>query len=103
MVIGQRDFPAPMTFSPIASLTKASRAGIYASRPQGEMAPIWQQTPVSFSFLKPVLWSKIEVHSGLSGASATWRRDHFETAEHRFRSTADLVRAAGINLPADVK
>jgi hypothetical protein len=103
MVLDQRDFPVPSTFSPVAAGTRASRAGVYAPSAQGKLAPVWQQTPVSYSLLGPVLMTTINVSAGLSGTSTGWWRDRFETGQHEFGTLSKLIRASGISVPAELR
>ncbi len=103
LAIRTRDFSPPSTISPISAETRASRAGIYGGTAQGALVPIWQQTSVSYSLLKPVLRSKIKVPAGLSGASTGWWRDDIKSDQPEFQSLADLMRAVGFSLPLEVR
>jgi hypothetical protein len=103
LAVHGRDFPFPSTISPIAARATASRAGVYAPTGKGEMAPLWQQTSVSYSLLGPVLMSRIKIHPGMSGTSVDWWRNDFKTGQPTFRSLSELIRATGIILPAEVR
>jgi hypothetical protein len=103
LVANGPDFPVPATVSPIAAGIVASRAAISAPNGNGQWAPLWQQTAVSYSFLGPVLMPRFKIQAGMSGTSVGWWRDDFRTGQPQFRSLSALIRAAGINLPEEIR
>lgn len=103
LALDQRELVSPSTLSPFNNDISAYRSGIYRYDEAENMLTFWQKTAVTYSMLKPVLMPIINVPAGLSGTRAgLWREDK-RIDKSGYSRLRDLLRAAGISLPEELK
>lgn len=93
------DFPEPHTLSPFAADFSAIHSAIYKKTQDNELTPIWRQTSMNYSLLKPILLYTIHVPAGLSGADGRLWRENPPKQTPSFKNLSALLKYVGYQVP----